>query len=295
MMDVKTQVPGRLYEVVCCPVCDEEGRPLALGARPPTQYRRCGRCKTIFASPRTPVTTRLAWLNRTFSADGPGSALAPRRLRALEKEAAIIRGTGRVGRLLDVGCNTGDFFQFFPRPEWSLHGVELAPSSAKYAADTHRADVRTGQLRDANYPVGYFDVVTMIDVFYYFDSPREILGEARRILKDDGLLAIELAGQAYTLLRGNWLVSRILHDRRPRFASDSSYLNWLARPGLEELLRRCGFRVVRCHPIPSPDGSGLAGVLGSAYSSAATVLVANWPALSDWSPKYLCLAAPANG
>jgi SAM-dependent methyltransferase len=148
----------------------------------------------------------------------------------LALEAAIVHRHVRRGRLLDVGCDTGAFFEGFPDPEWQRFGVELSASAASYAARTYKAKVFAGRVREQQLSTAFFDVVTMIDMLYYAEDPRAELSEALRVLKPGGLLVIEFAGQAWSLQRGRGLASLLIDGRWSRLHSDSRNLYWF-RPG----------------------------------------------------------------
>ena len=94
------------------------------------------------------------------------------RRQALRQEAEFIQGYVPSGKFLDVGCSSGDFFEFFPQPIWERYGVELSSSAAAYTAQAYTAQVFAGTLRSANWPGEFFDLVSMIDMLYYVDDPR---------------------------------------------------------------------------------------------------------------------------
>jgi SAM-dependent methyltransferase len=96
------------------------------------------------------------------------------------------------GRLLDVGCATGDFLAHMAKYGWQVHGVEPSLAASRRARQMHDLDVRTGDLEQARFPDGYFDVVTLWDVLEHLHDPLGSLKEIHRILKSDGVLVIEL-------------------------------------------------------------------------------------------------------
>jgi SAM-dependent methyltransferase len=160
----------------------------------------------------------------------------------LAQEATILKSHITSGRLLDIGCDLGDLFNWFPDPIWQRFGVELSPSAAAYARKTYDAQVFTGTVREAALPNAFFDLVTMIDMLYYVDDPRADLEEVKRIIKPGGLLAIEISGQGYQLMRSRGFLCWLLDHRWTRLNTDSSYLYWFSPKGLEKLLGNCGFR-----------------------------------------------------
>lgn len=282
-------------EIVSCPVCEKAPSKLWLNDGKPTLYRRCLDCGTVYASPRTSYAERHAWLSKNFSFFEGNLALYDTRRPALKLEAEIIQRQINHGRMLDLGCNTGTLFEYFPKQSWDLHGVELSPSAAEFANKTHTCEVITGTLDAARYPSKYFDLVTLIDMLYYVDDPFAVIRETHRILKPGGILAIEIAGQAYELRRNYGVISWLLDRKWSRASTDSSYLYWFGPKGLQLLLKKCGLLVSSWNVVPSPRHANPAMNM----ASSVHFMVMNWwsrfstKALT-WAPKYLCIAKKPN-
>jgi len=282
-------------ETVHCPICDVETITTWLEDGRLTRYVRCNNCKTVFASPRTSRESRIASLNSSFQVSEKVDRLTQSRQSALKQEAHLMQKKVASGRILDIGCSTGALFEFFPPPVWERHGVELSASAAEYASTTYQADVFAGTAEQANYEPKTFDLITMIDIIYYIDDPIADLHEVRRILKPNGKLAIEIAGQTYILWRIFGWGSRILDGRKARTGTDSSYVFWYSPLGLERLLNKCGFRVIAWHVSPSPENSGFRKILANLhyYTTKTLSLLSN--GFLTFAPKCLCIAEPMEG
>ena len=94
------------------------------------------------------------------------------------------------GAILDVGCGCGYFLEQAKAGGWSVRGVELSGSAAKYAKDVFGIEAFHGELKNAGLPDNSFDVVTFWHVLEHTADPLGTLIEARRILKPDGLLIV---------------------------------------------------------------------------------------------------------
>jgi len=280
------------YERVSCPVCESAPNELWMHDGKPTRYLHCLGCGTVYASPRTSRTSRFAWLNTTFAVNASTLELTKMRHSALGREATVVKSLKKAGRVLDIGCSTGALFEFFGRESWQCYGVELSPTAAAYAAHTYGAKVHTGTLQSSAFPGNHFDVVTLIDMFYYVDDPRTELKEVARVIRENGLLGIEIPGQAYTLSRSRGILCFLLEGRWTRLQTDSSYLYWYNPQSLERLLDLSGFKVVEWRVIGSPTKGGISGILSKAYCALMERMVKKWPSLLTWSPKCFCLAIP---
>jgi SAM-dependent methyltransferase len=96
------------------------------------------------------------------------------------------------GRALDVGCATGTFLAGLQRAGWQVQGVEINQGVAEYARRQAGLDVFAGDLLEAGYPAGSFDLVSFWDVLEHLPNPREILREAYRITRSSGMLLLSL-------------------------------------------------------------------------------------------------------
>jgi SAM-dependent methyltransferase len=97
------------------------------------------------------------------------------------------------GSLLDVGCGAGDFLEVLQMQSgWQVTGLEPNPDAAAYAQRVRHLKVVTGTLPYSEFPNSSFDIVTMWHVFEHVPNPSEILNEARRLLKPDGVLIVGL-------------------------------------------------------------------------------------------------------
>jgi LSD1 subclass zinc finger protein len=279
-----------------CPVCGPAPYRIWLDEGRGTRFVRCSACRTVFASPRLALEHRRAALDRDFAPGASAAANAESRAPALAREAALVQRLVGRGRLLDVGCDLGDFFAWFPSPAWSRYGVEVSASAARQAAARHDADVRVGDLRDTRFPGGYFDVVTMLDVIHHVDDLREALLEVRRVLRPRGVLAIEVPGQAYMLWRNRGLVCRIVDGRWSRIQSDSHYVQWLHPSALLRLLADTGFAAVARHVVQSPHTSSRArNVFATTHAGVMRAVTAVSARAWSLAPKYLLVARAGAG
>jgi SAM-dependent methyltransferase len=190
-----------------------------------------------------------------------------------------------------VGCSIGVLFEFFPEKQWKRYGVELSSTAAQYASNHYACEIFTGTLQSANYDNAQFDLVTVIDTLYYMDDPGAEIKEIKRILKPGGLIAIEIAGQAYILFRNYGYFAGSFIKRNHRAPSNSSYIYWFNPGGLFKLLIKYGLTPVGCEVIPSPKSSIWLNnlMISIHYRSVHTIYQLTKQALT-WAPKYLLLA-----
>ncbi len=279
------------FETVTCPACPSAPSQIWRDQGDGTRYERCMSCGTIYASPRPSHASRYAWLDERFSPGESAFSNALARKPALERIATILKGYLSGGNLLDVGCDLGDLFEYFRDASWKNYGVELSPSAAEYASKTYGANVHAGFITQAGFPDAFFDLVTMLDMFYHLEDPRGDLEEVARIIKPGGYLAIEVSGLSYYLLRSIGLVSVLIDRKWTRLDSNSVYLFYFTPAGLQKLVEASGFEVISTHIVNSPISSNpLRNLAVGIYGSLIRFLLKFSPNWIGWAPKYLLIA-----
>ena len=95
------------------------------------------------------------------------------------------------GRLLDVGCATGDFVRWALDQGWAAEGIDL---SADAVAEGHRRGLplRAGTIEQlAATREDPYDVVTMWDVLEHLPTPAQALQDLHAVLKPGGVLVLK--------------------------------------------------------------------------------------------------------
>ena len=155
--------------------------------------------------------------------------------------AAVRSGTS----LLDLGCGTGGFCAFAALRGAGVHGVDVDPDAiAQALEDVPEADFRLGLMEDLPWPEDSFDVVTGFNAVQYALDPEMALGEARRVARREGRIAMCKWGPpaeneffAFLISLGAGGVSG---DRLP------------AGDPLEDAIRATRIEVLDCADLPAP-------------------------------------------
>lgn len=94
------------------------------------------------------------------------------------------------GRLLDVGCGSGELLEALRADGWSVSGVEPSARSAEIARAQRGLDVQTAPFDDAVLPEGSFEAVVFAAALEHLHDPLAALRRARRLLAPGGLVAV---------------------------------------------------------------------------------------------------------
>lgn len=117
-----------------------------------------------------------------------GSGIGP--LRDLAGRSAAWLPAKPGGRLLDVGCGSGETLRRMAGLGWDVTGVEPDPTAAEAARSIGRMAVVDGDLLAARFPHSVFDAVVMRHVIEHLHDPLATLRECQRVLKPGGRLVV---------------------------------------------------------------------------------------------------------
>jgi ubiquinone/menaquinone biosynthesis C-methylase UbiE len=109
-----------------------------------------------------------------------------------QREIRKITKYKKCGKILDLGCGSGDFLILFRQRGWEIYGVDTSENAYRLAKNKLKQNVFNSELRACQFPDCYFDVITLKHVLEHLYDPSRELAEVFRILKDDGILFLSM-------------------------------------------------------------------------------------------------------
>lgn len=230
----------------------------------------CAECEIIFIDPQPTVDelTQLyskEYFEGDFRCGHAGSYFDEKTQDTLEDRALVdhIKSFRSSGRFLEVGCAGGAFLHAAATAGYDACGVEFSEVAAQLAREKFGLNVVTGDLADARFPDGSFDVVFMGDVLEHLPDPLATCKEVFRVLSPGGIFVIHCPMQTNTLFSRAGFLAYELAQKKATVHLPPYHL-FEYRPGsMAALLRRCGFNILKRSQgiIPPRDvtlrGSGL--------------------------------------
>jgi SAM-dependent methyltransferase len=246
--------PATFKESVGCPVCQSHIHKMIsrLGGK---ELKKCLHCQACFVFPLPSSDAVTASFEDSAALDESAleSGFRRNRERVLSRIAEYIQGRKQEGSILDVGCFTGLFLKrFFNKPGWQAWGVELSRRAAEKAAE-NGVRVHAGKIQCAGIVEDSFDIVSVLDAFYYFPKPQSELAEFRRVLKSDGMLILELPFASSRIWRTSTRLGRLLSGAKIHLLQSSDHLFYYTPKSISHLLESCGFRVEAILPLPGNE------------------------------------------
>jgi SAM-dependent methyltransferase len=252
MISSATNPHSAAYEISICPLCGSTELKTKL-RHDQKRLQKCLRCGVLFVTPQ-PSPAALAshfQAGGLVTIDDFGAHFEVNRQPVLSRVVNYIRSRKDTGTILDVGCATGFFLAGLTKSsKWDAWGVELSRSAAQEARrcgiQVHVGDTRSAKFKDHS-----FDAITVLDAFYYFPNPESELAELGRILKEDGLLVLELPWANTRVWQRAAIIRRLLNGIHIPLLQSSDHLFYYTPKSVSLLLEQCGFRVQAIRPLPA--------------------------------------------
>lgn len=241
------EVDGRYERVPSCDLCGapSDGHTIVLWKHN-TPVVRCSACGLLYSNPRWKAEhlfgryTEEYWQHYTDSVRDTAfdPLLNEARWRNYLSYLDLVRQTGR---LLDVGCATGEFLAAARSRGWETHGVETSRVAASRAEEIAGAQVHVGTLDTAQYPDGWFDAVTLWDVIEHVQSPSSYVARIQRLVRPGGIFALttpNIRSVSYALLRRHWWV-----------VGPNDHIYYFAPRTMARLLTKHDFAIHQMHTL----------------------------------------------
>ncbi len=234
-----TAAPPTRHTLTACPICG--------GARLFYQFSvetfrivRCHDCGLMGTNPQ-PDDAELTRLHGTEALTIERSDVGQEHLSELHQATAdgfldlIAKYGVRPGaRLLEVGCERGDFLRRAAARGYAVTGVEFSET----ACDTARkcvgdaAVILQADANDLSTVSARYDLCVLSDVIEHVRDPRALLAQAHRLLKPGGVLLVAAPSL-------DSLPARLLRNRWAQFRPE--HLWYFKTATLETLLCQAGF------------------------------------------------------
>jgi len=142
--------------------------------------------------------------NKNYKIDSPTRNTKLSKHHRIFLKEFFAKQSGRKLKLLDVGCNTGEFLLSIKKRGWEAWGIDIN----RYAIDF--AKNRLGLDNVYNEPlevfavrkdVPQFDVITFFEVFEHLDNHRQFLKNIDNLLADSGYLFFSVPNRQRALAK----------------------------------------------------------------------------------------------
>jgi 2-polyprenyl-3-methyl-5-hydroxy-6-metoxy-1,4-benzoquinol methylase len=187
-----------------CPVCEGKSLDTFMSvddhflSREKFELVKCTSCSFVFTNPRP----KAAELQKYYESEDYFSHSKKKKglitflydtvkSHSLSKKYTLISKYKSGGKILDIGCATGEFLNYFKQKGWETTGIEPAENPRNFAIENYGLDVKPEESLDALKPAS-FDVITMWHVLEHVPELNDRMQQIKKLLKPDGLLLVAL-------------------------------------------------------------------------------------------------------
>lgn len=226
-------------QVIPCPLCGFDEYEVVFKKRGYT-FVRCNSCSLVFTNPQVlkekveelyaSALSNELWMEVLLS-----EAEKSWRDDYFKDNLSQIQRFVSPGRLLDVGCATGQFIQIAKESRWDVMGLELSDKASEYVRNVLNLPVLQSTIEDAPFKDDEFDAVTLFGVLEHVPDPIKVLTEALRVVKPGGVIAV-IVPNVYSLL------TMFLREKAVTF-DGRNHLIYFSMKTLEKLFQNVSLEV----------------------------------------------------
>lgn len=208
---------------------------------------QCNHCALVYTNPRLTEDERLKLYDaKYFTGERDGGlegglydyqSAIPVAYTILETQVKeVLKYKSPPGKLLEIGCATGFFLDIARKRGWETYGVEISDFAGRYAREKLGLKVFIGQLAEAPFNPGSFDVICLYHVLEHVPNPKEYCQRLYQLLKPNGLLVIalpDISSPRARRLKDKW-----------EALQPYVHLFHFSRDSLSNLLSQTGYKII---------------------------------------------------
>ncbi len=162
-----------------------------------------------------------------------------------EKKIMELLGTNiKNKKILDIGCSDGTFGAKLVKKGAIVYGVDISP----HAVDIAKKKLKNAYVADLNnqklpFNSKTFDFIITSEIIEHLYNPSNLLVEAKRILKDKGMLTLTTPNFLYWGNRIKFLFGNFKYEKSGIF--DESHVHFYTYKSLKTDLKMAGFEIIK--------------------------------------------------
>jgi len=169
------------------------------------RHVRCKNCDMVYVSPRLKSSIVDSLYNEKPYTEFYKIKLIPsidyrRNVLAVNKYNQIAKYFNKPGKVLDIGSGLGEVLSVFQENNWDCTGVEFNEFAVNYSRKAFGLNIIDRSIYDFDLSEKY-DVIMLWGVLEHLYEPLQILKKVYSLLKDDGILLLEVPSAASVLVR----------------------------------------------------------------------------------------------
>ncbi len=158
-------------------------------------------------------------------------------------------GQRKPGRLLDVGCGSGQFLMEARQRDYDVCGIEPARKYAEYARREHDVNVLQCNVSKAEIEAESCDVITLWDVIEHVADPCAVMQQRAGWLKPGGIMALRFPSASWQKIKGV-IYQKLLFNQQVSFGG-SMHLYFFSPNTISQLAQEASLEVTKIKTTPA--------------------------------------------
>lgn len=234
------------------------------------QATTCGVCGFVYLYPR-PTSEELALLysDEYFLHDGADFGAHS----SFDYETAAIKGSVKfpeilgwikkikpAGEFFEIGCGMGYFLEYARKNGYLVSGIEYAALGTRFCKEKFGLNVEQSSFENYSLRPERYDVIFMGDVLEHLIDPLAMLRKAQRMLKPEGVVAVEVPSMFNSMVGRLAVTGYRLLGMQKKMPMPPYHVNEFTPKTLRTLLQGAGFkRTMIVQRIKPPESITLRG------------------------------------
>lgn len=242
-----------MIQINNCPVCGAESFSDYLKLKDffltqeTFQLQKCESCGFVFTNPRPEDQSLPKYYDSSDYLSHNSQGLNPvhlgyKQLRKINirNKFSLIKKYISKGRLLDIGCGTGEVLHYFQQKKWEVTGIEPSELAREFAVKKYGLDVED-EPGLKKFEESSFDVISMWHVLEHVSDLQDRIRVIHKLLKPSGYLVIALPNL------NSW---DALHYKEYWAAYDvPRHLHHFSQRAIDKLVTGKGFKFLEAVPM----------------------------------------------
>lgn len=246
-----------------CPICGADPAVRAFRALP--EYRECGRCGFLWRIDKESAARRSRVYSDERVVEGQVRDDARRLAYCRDRVRMMGRWKRPPGKLLEIGCGTGELLRLAAAEGWEVTGIEPSAALCRVARGKVGNDRVVGAtMEESELPADGFDCIVAIDVLEHIADAWALATKAYEWLRPGGILALQTPNA--------WSLRRFLQRSRWNLLAPDRHVLFHTRVSLLHLLGARGFEPLEAVTVSGRGTDrGLVRRLARAYERVLSV------------------------
>ena len=202
---------------------------------------KCVNCGLVYVNPQPQIDVLEKIYQQgavTNMDDNPTENIMPAKPsnKRISRRINFLKDIKEPGRLLDVGCGTGEFIYYAQKERWNVFGIDISANRSKIAQIRTGIKIHKGTIHDSSYEMNSFDLITLFEVIEHLPDVKATLKKAFQLLKPGGIIAISTPNI-------NSLRRLYQGIKWKGFTDDPNHIFFFNKKTLISMLKSCGFTI----------------------------------------------------